>query len=53
MKQVELKRKCPPKSAMRVNTLVNKKIVFFKREQEHSFVGNIEALIPNLALVFF
>ena len=35
-------------------TLVNKKIVFFfKREQEHSFLGNIEALIPNLALVFF
>ena len=26
---------------------------FFKREQEHSFLGNIEVLIPNLALVFF
>ena len=26
---------------------------FFKQEQEHSFLGNIEALIPNLALVFF
>ena len=35
------------------NYTSQQKNFFFKREQEHSFLGNIEVLIPNLTLVFF
>ena len=35
------------------NTGQQKSSFSFKREQEHSFMGNIETLILNLVLVFF